>query len=427
MNSRNIWILYAMELRSALRERAIVMYSILLPIFMYPIMLWVMFSAITFVQGLNEGFSSRIGLPQEPPKEHAAIVDSLEARPNVELVLEVEEDEAVSLIQAGEMDALLTFAPAEGEGAGLEDNFVARVRFDRSESRSRTARGRIQEVVEDYRDRWMVREAQALGVKDEDRVLFLLASENVSTEEDLGALILGMILPLFIIFMVAMGCFYPSVDTTAGERERSTWETLMTTSASRMEVVTAKYLYVATMGVTAGILNVVAMFVSMGAIMAPLLASEGDSIAFRMPLLAVPVMILGAVVIALMLSAAMMILAAFARTFKDGQAMIQPVYIAAVFIPILVGQQTDQTLSPSIAALPIANVVMMIRDAINGIFLWPFILESLAVNLVVVALCLLLARWVLQFEDFLMGSFDGSFWRFLKDRARRKKPEKEPV
>jgi hypothetical protein len=37
------------------------------------------------------------------------------------------------------------------------------------------------------------------------------------------------------------------------------------------------------------------------------------------------------------------------------------------------------------------------------------------------------ARWILQFEDFLMGSFDGSFWRFLKDRAGKKRLEKEPV
>ncbi len=425
MNPKDIWTLYTMELRSALRERSIVVYSILLPIFLYPVMLWVMFSAMTFIQGVNEGFTSRIALIGDAPEGHGALLDSLEARPNVELRREEEEEEeAVALIREGELDAILSFSPAPEGGEALPGNFAAGVRFDRSESRSRTARERIEEEIEGYRDAWMIREAGDLGLTGEDRVVFTLASEDVSTEEDLGAFLLGMILPLFLIFMVAMGCFYPAVDTTAGERERSTWETLMTTSAARIDVVAAKYFYVATMGVTAGILNVVAMFVSMGAIMAPLMGGEGG-ITFRIPILAVPVMIAGAVVIALMLSAGMMILAAFARSFKDGQAMIQPVYLAAVFIPLLVGQQTDQTLTASLAALPIANVVMMIRDAINGIFLWPFILESLAVNLVVVGLCLLVARWVLQFEDFLMGSFDGSFWRFIKGRARRGRAGKE--
>ena len=424
MNPRDIWTLYTMELRSAMRERAIVVYSILLPIFMYPIMLWVIFSAMTFVQGLNEGFTSRIALMGSVPEEHAALLDSLEAQGSMELFRDMQEREALDRVQAGELDALVSLRRAGDGGASLPGNFSVEVRFDGSEARSRTARDRVEEGVEAYRDAWMGREAEFRGIKPEDRVLFTLVSENVATEEDLGALILGMILPLFLVFMVALGCFYPAVDTTAGERERSTWETLMATSAARMDVVAAKYLYVATMGVIAGILNVVAMFVSMGAIMAPLLAGE-EEIAFRLPLLSIPVMILGAMVIALMLSAAMMILASFARTFKDGQAMIQPVYIVAVLIPVLVGRQTDQTLSASLGAIPIANVVMMIRDSINGIFLWPFIVESLLVNLLVVGLCLLVARWILQFEDFLIGSFDGSFWRFVKDRRSSRRAAKE--
>jgi hypothetical protein len=63
----------------------------------------------------------------------------------------------------------------------------------------------------------------------------------------------------------------------------------------------------------------------------------------------------------------------------------------------------------------------MIRDAINGIFLWPLMAETLAVLLVLVGVCLLLARAVLQFEDLLMGSFDGSFWRFAKERLVKRR------
>ena len=70
---------------------------------------------------------------------------------------------------------------------------------------------------------------------------------------------------------------------------------------------------------------------------------------------------------------------------------------------------------------------MMIRDAINGIFLWPYILESLVVNLAVVLAALWIARFILRFEDFLLGSFDGSFWRFAKDRMRPAGTRKEAV
>jgi sodium transport system permease protein len=424
MNPRDIWILYTMELRSAMRERAIVVNSILMPIFLYPVLLWVMFSAMTFIQGLNEGFTSRIALVGDVPPQHPEILDSLESREDVEIIRDLQEEEALALVQGGDLDAIVTFEAAEGQGAALAGNFSVKIRYDGSESRGRNASSRIEAEVDAYRADWTVREAEALGVAEADRVLFSVADENVSTEEDLGARVLSMIIPLFLTIMVALGCFYPSVDTTAGERERSTWETLMTTSASRLSVVTAKYLYVATMGVSAGVLNVLAMFMSMGAILAPLMRETGG-ISFRFPLLAVPVLILGAIALALMVSAGMMILASFARTFKDGQAMVQPVYFAAIIIPLLLGQQTDRTLTATIAAVPVANMAMMIRDAINGIFLWPFILEALVVNLVVVFFALWTARFILRFEDFLMGSFDGSFWRFAKDRMRPGRAGKE--
>jgi len=90
-------------------------------------------------------------------------------------------------------------------------------------------------------------------------------------------------------------------------------------------------------------------------------------------------------------------------------------------LPILLGQQTDQTLTPVVAAIPVANAAMMIRDAINGVFLWPLIAETLAVLLVMVIACLLIARAILKFEDLLLGSFDGSFWRFAKERMLGRK------
>jgi hypothetical protein len=107
--------------------------------------------------------------------------------------------------------------------------------------------------------------------------------------------------------------------------------------------------------------------------------------------------------------------------------MVQPVYFVAILVPLLLGQQTDRTLTAGIAAVPVANVAMMVRDAINGIFLWPYILEALAVNLLMVVLCLGLARFIMRFEDFLIGSFDGSFWRFAKDRMRPRSIGKEPA
>lgn len=418
MSLREIRVLYFRELRSALRDRSIVVYSILLPIFLYPVTLWVVFTVMTFVRGLTEGFTSRIALVSQPPASFQEWMDSLSAQPRVQLLRDRAEEEALRALREGKLDAVVEFGPPQARQEFLTDNAVVVVHYDRSEGRSRTALERVETVTSAFRERWIAREAEDLGLDEVTRTLFIVVGENVSSRQEMGGRLLGAILPLFLTIMVALGCFYPAVDATAGERERSTWETLMTTGASRGSVLTAKYLYVATMGAAAGLLNVLAMVASLGAILAPLTGGS-QALAFRLSVSSLPVMAVGAVALALLLAAAMMILAAFARNFKEGQAMVQPVYLLAVFLPLLMGQQSDRTLSVETALIPVANVAVLIRDAIQGIFLWPLMGLVLAVNLLLVAACLRLAGTILRFEEVLTGSFDGSFWRFVRARLRR--------
>jgi hypothetical protein len=66
---RQVGILYRRELRAALRETAIVINSILIPIFLYPLVMWAAFTGIMFVQGQTEGFISRV-IVREWPKGH---------------------------------------------------------------------------------------------------------------------------------------------------------------------------------------------------------------------------------------------------------------------------------------------------------------------------------------------------------------------
>ena len=422
MDWNQIGILYRRELRSAFRERTIVINGILIPIFLYPILLWAMFTGLTFVQGINEGFVSRIAVEAPPPEAHASLLDTLRSSERVELVRLSRDDgppgpdadDAVGEgwwsreLAEGRLDAVVSFRRLPDDP--LVDNFAVSVRYDRAEERSRQAEARVRRIVSEYRAGWLAREGEARELDEADRAVFAVVRENVSSSEDLGQMFLAEMLSFFLVIMVALGCFVPSVDTTAGERERSTWETLMTVSASRASIVTAKYLYVATLGILAGLLNVVAMMASMGAVIRPLLGGGADAVSFSIPWLAVPVMLAGAVALALFFAAAMMILAAFARSFKDGQAMVTPVYWL-VLIPLLLGNQADVDLSLGTALIPIANVTMMIGDAIGGVFVWEWIGVTLVVTMALVALLLVVARQILRFED-----FDGSFWRFAKEK-----------
>ncbi|MBN1425944.1 ABC transporter permease [Candidatus Fermentibacteria bacterium] len=408
-----VGLLYAREMRAALRERSIVINSIVIPIVLYPFMMWAMFSGIMFVRGQTEGQLSRVmvvGLPAG----HEALAESLEAR-KVMLIAPSDTTGAAAGIHGGSLDALVEFSPLEAEGT--QGTFRVRLTSTASRERSEEARSRVTVVLERYRDDWLQIQARDAGIGEEEWTGFRVRLKNRASGKEMGAFLLGLMLPLFFLIMTAVGCYHPAVDATAGERERSTWETTMSLGVSRASIVTAKYLSVASFGTMAGLLNLAAMTLTMGAIVKPLLAGSAEEIHFGLPLAGLPVMAVGAVVLAGFIAAVMMLFASFARTFKEGQAMITPFYLL-MMVPAILLQQQGLTFSTTLALVPVANVVMMIREAVAGVFHWPQIAITIAVGLAMVAISLRLAVFVLRFEDVIVGSYGGSLTTLLKERWR---------
>lgn len=412
-NARDVWVLYRQELRSALRERNIVIYSVLLPLLLYPVLMWVVFSAITFVRGQTEGFVSRVALVGTPV-EHDALRQAL-ADDNKAQIVDLGGLDPGDAVRTGQIDLVAEFVSEPLAGGAGEPNFRATLTFDSSKDRSAAARERFDHHLRDYRADWIEREGARHGIPPAEWLQFAVKAENTASQRDIGAFVLKILLPTLLIVMVALGCFYPAIDTTAGERERSTWETTMTLATSRSSVVTAKYLYVATFGVVAGLLNVTAMVVTMGPVFAALGPAAGQTVAFRIPLSAIPIVAFGAALIALFIAAGMMIFAAFARTFREGQSMVSPFYFLTM-LPVMFLQSPDVEFTATLAFVPVVNVALMFRDAIGGVFQWPLILVTVLVEVATILTCLGIARRVLQFEDVLMGAYEGSFVKFVRER-----------
>lgn len=419
---REVGLLYRREMRAAFRERAIVVNSILLPILLYPLILWLAFTGIMFVQGQTEGYVSRVVVADWPPG-HPGLRRAFERDEGMHLwpltnaVAEVER-----AVRDGRFEALVQFKTNASPKQLSAPNFSVTITCNESRERSLKARDRVRDAVESYRQAWLKREASRRGISSPEWQQFGVTLRNLASGKQLGAFILGLLLPILFVVMVAMGCFYPAVDATAGERERNTWETLMSTSASRSSIVTAKYLYVASLGGMAGVLNVMAMLATVKPLFAPLLEKAGGQVVFSVPWGAIPVLILAAALMAGFVAAGMMVFAAFARTFKEGQAMITPFYLVMI-LPLTFLQVPGLKFTLPLAFVPVVNITMMVRSAVSGVFpVWPMVI-TLLVSLAVVALCLRLAMFVLQFEDVMLGSYNGSLGRLLKQRLFRANPE----
>ncbi len=416
---RQVRLLYWRELRTAFRERAIVVNSVLIPVLLYPVLLWIALTGLLFVTGQTEGFVSRVAV-RGLPAGHPRLQLSLDRDAQFQLLETPELIEGIERkIQRGQIDALVEFLPAQPEESALPGNFRVRLTYDEAKERSAEARRRLLNLLDGYCARWLRRAGREHGVDDQSWQAFTLSTRNVASKQQMGAFILGMTAPILFVVMVAVGCFYPAVDATAGERERNTWETLMSTASSPLSIITGKYLYVATMGGLAGLLNLVAILLTLKPLFAPLLAQAGQTIVARIPLASLPIAALAAVLLSGFIAAGMMIFACFARTFKEGQAMITPFYLL-ILLPVVFLQTPGLKFTLPLACIPVVNLTLMVREAIGGAFHWAQIGVTLAVSLGLIALCLRLAAFILQFEDVLLGSYKGSLLKFLQERMLKR-------
>ncbi len=402
-----------MEMRSALRERNIVVYSILLPLLLYPALLWLMLSGFSFVRGQTEGIVSRVALVDLPPA-HDEVRARLAAGPQIEITSANDDvDRALEDLRAGRVDAVVRFAP---DSSTAFTNLPADISYDGARDRSASAQRRVKTILDAYRAERLDAEAARLGVSRDEWQQYHVVDLDQTSEAESGVYVLRILLPTLLIVMIALGCFYPAIDSTAGERERSTWETTMTLAVPRSSVVTGKFLYVATLGVAAALLNIVAMVLSLGPIISSLTGGKGRGATFAIPLSAIPVIVMGAVLVALFVAAAMMIFAAFARTFKEGQTMVSPFYLLTL-LPVMFLQTPDLDFTPPLALIPVVNVAMMFRDAIGGQYQWPLIALTVAVEAVTIVAFLWLARWILRFEEIWTGAFQGTLFKFVRGRV----------
>ena len=425
MDWTTIRLLYLSELRSALRERSVLINGILIPLLMYPLLMWVMFSGFLFVTARFESFDSRVEIAGLPA-EHRSLLERLEDDGRTEIA-EVDvppagaaayREEVEDRLLAGELDAALIF---EAAADALPGNAAVSLLSNGSSDQSRTARGRLERALAAERSAWLDRIAEQHGIDGAEWQVFDVESNNLATGRQMGQFVMGMMIPLFFVIMIANGCLYPAIDSTAGERERNTWETTSTLATRRIHIVTAKYLYVATMGIVAGALNAAAMVVSFRSFLGPLFARLGggdeSGFAFELPLRSLPVLLLTAVLLGALIAAAMMILAAFARTFKEGQSMVTPVFLL-VILPVVVLNDPSMTFTPALASIPVVNVVLLLRQAIAGNLLWLQLGITVVSNAAAIVACLWLASRVLRVEEIATGAFEGNFFQFLRQQLR---------
>jgi len=332
---REVRLVAAKELRETLRDRRTLAVMILFPLVIYPLVALITAQVLAARVTRVESHVSRVAV-SGPPALSAEVRRRL-AAPDVALSAGATQAD----LAAGRVDAIAAVAPGHPP--------AVRLAYDETREESSTARGRVEHLLE----------APAEGARCAPA--FAVVSAGIAPRAQMSGYLLSKILPLVVVVMVMLGAFHPAIDITAGERERSTLETTLSAPIDRASLMGGKVLAVATLASLTGALNLASM---------SLTVLEGTRLVGSDLKLAIPWLhaALAFAVIpptAFLFASLMVAIGALARSFKEAQTLLTPVYFLCM-APALTAGLGDFRLSGATAWIPGVGVTLLARDLILG-------------------------------------------------------------
>jgi sodium transport system permease protein len=185
-----------------------------------------------------------------------------------------------------------------------------------------------------------------------------------------GNQFLSFFLPYILITMVLTGGLSAALDSSAGERERKTLESLLLTPAPRSRILLGKILAISAISLVAAVAAIGSMLLALTQITLP----DGDIASSRIGLspLGFGVMVWLAILLAGTFSSLTLALGTLAKNFRQGQAYATPLYFITIFPASIILFIPDFNPNLAIYLIPILNAVLVLRDAIvHNSVAWP--------------------------------------------------------
>src|SRR6202158_3453148 len=242
MSARNIGIVYRKELTEALRDRRTLISTILVPLLAFPIMgIGFTTVAVIMIGKAKEEIPKVMILGGE---DSPGIVEGLKKLDKIDIVPPTAnwKDQVVNK----DIRAAVEIPPGFQADIGHEKSDTVSIYDYEGEMKSEFAAEKINKYLNDYRDSVVKQRLTTRNIPETVLKPFEVKQQNVAPPEKVSGAAFGGIIGYMVILLCMTGAMYPAIDLTAGEKERGTMETILSSPISRMHLVLGKFLLILT-------------------------------------------------------------------------------------------------------------------------------------------------------------------------------------
>ena len=183
------------------------------------------------------------------------------------------------------------------------------------------------------------------------------AKSDVATKGEQAGLILSLFIPLVLAVWTFSSAIQPSIDMTAGERERGTLEALLALPCTRKELLVGKWLAVACITSVGVLLQI------LGLLFAISYLATSDIIGMpALSLLSIGFIVLSIMLFAVMVVALELALAMRSHSVKEAGSILGPAIILIIFPALFTQVINLDGIESFWFAIPIVNVLLALRE-----------------------------------------------------------------
>lgn len=187
---------------------------------------------------------------------------------------------------------------------------------------------------------------------------------------------------LFIIMAITVSATYPATDTTAGEKERGTLETLLTFPIKSKDIILGKLLSVTVSSIITGILSLILGLISLTYVFKTYDIYE-DVFLINGNIIIVSLLII--LSYSLLISGLCIAVASLSKTFKEAQSALTPLTFIS-FFPGMITSLMEIKNSALLSLIPFVNFSMIFQDVSKGDINYLYILLMFISTFIFIAL-----------------------------------------
>lgn len=403
MNLKHVGIVLKKEIKDILRDRKTVITSILLPMVLIPVFnILVGSGAQNLQKNMNENITIALSETSNTPEIRQLVQERIVGdNPNIRLI---EVKDPVEAVRKENVRVVLEFEKDYAEKLKAGKTFVIKLLYDNSKSKSEGGMRNVSQAIFRFNRLVVEERVIAAGLSKEMLEPSIVEETNVADKNLGGNPILMMTLPMMIGLLVTLGGIPAATDLVAGEKERNTFEPLLTTRPGRGSILIGKYLAV-TLFSFASVLAILAGMV-IGYSINPnslTMGVQGD-IGFNIPPLAILLALIITVALGMTFTGLQIALSTYARSFKEAQTYMSLLIFAAMIPAYATMFSEPGDIGMVMYGLPVINTISAFKMVLGGMIDYTKLVLALGTSVVYVGVTLWLAAWLFNKEKVLFRS-----------------------